>query len=187
MSFVSAAARLAVVLVALVGLVPTPATYAAADAPAPVEPSIKGMSAELLSVQRSLQNARIKLERGIVAGTGTVGTEQLDTPASRCCSTNMKQIDAALRRVLVHIDGLARRAAAAEDEIALGQLELIHDGVMGLGRGLQAFAGSTEQRRAQAALDGMIRPFNMATSATRGLSTCCADRLESSTSPAPAD
>ena len=160
-----------------------PCVAVAADPPAPVVPSLEGLSADLLVVQKSLQNARIKFERGIVSGFGGEGSERESRPMFRCCGSNLETIDKTLRRVLVHIDGLARRADAAGDEIALGQLELIHDGVMGLGQGLQALAGAQTERRAEAALAGMIRPFTMATTALRGLATCCRERLEPGAPP----
>jgi hypothetical protein len=132
----------------------------------------------LLGIQNHITNAGAKLGAGSVGvGTqqGSPQGSQQGTPSvvASCCTTNVQRIAQWFAHVGRVAEALELYYADQRNREALEHLHAMRGGLREVGQGVAVFSRASDEAQAEAALRGLIRPFNQARDSATALAECC--------------
>lgn len=155
-------------------LVLAPLAFATAAAPVkPEEPPktpIEAMKRDVFGMQGHLQNMKVKIDRPM-SGAGAAGPGA--TPAESCCSGNIEHVNRRVQSMNRSIEALHVHYTERNDAEGRAALEDVRNELNIVARGVAIFKMAGTVEVAEAALAGVIWPFNRLREALDRLEACC--------------
>jgi len=118
------------------------------------------LETELIGIRKSLINASAKLRRGVI-GIQSETPNVPNTPAGKCCATNLERIGhrvGVVQRILGDFD---RCYAEQGNQDMLIAVRLAKQDLGGFSKTVSAFANAPSRGQAQGALDATTRTYNL--------------------------
>lgn len=158
--------RLGLVLIGLLLCVPA----LAVDPPKTLQ---QRMERELLRLRVQIQNAKMRLEQGLVGAIDSAGVEEGPvTPMRTCCSVNLRKMRGAVEELAVVFAELEQCQRAADNYGAVSTLGFARNDLQGVARAIRALADAPSQTAAQGALGGMTRVYLGLLETSEGIEDC---------------
>lgn len=129
----------------------------------------------ILGMQGNITNANMKLKHGMVGtpSPSRSGEQLPPTIARQCCSGNMKNIRTHMQRMFNILQELELFYSKQRNRDALNELRLMRGNLQELAQGMAAFDRAPSHAVADAALKGLIVPFNSFREGKKALARCC--------------
>jgi hypothetical protein len=136
-----------------------------------VAKSPEPLEAELIGLQKSITNASAKLRRDVV-GIQSEAPNAPNTPAGKCCATNLERIGRrvnAAHRILGDFD---RCYSEQDNQDMLIAVRIAKQDLFMFAKTIVAFANAPTKSEAQGALEGITRSYNLLRDTAISLEPC---------------